>query len=271
MHGFVASGSVTATGMKVNVQSEGGLVIRYTGGDETDAWGITATAGMDDTPLTPASTDMTMLKWATGEAGSSKSYHMNESTYKSVTDEVYTGENKEFTANPYVVMKEFAIRSSNPSKECQGLYVKDVTVSAKYTLNTALRVGIKYTIPSATSGTSATTGQFIMAPVVVTSKDANATKTEPTYSYKFVNVTNKTPGPNTIGDEEDVTAVKVTKSTTQIVADGTAVTSSESKAILVQIFIWFEGQDKHLYSDNILGQETMDISVIFTSDTIENA
>ena len=265
---FVASGSVTATGMSVNVQSEGGLVIRYTGGDQSDAWGVIATAGMDTPPLPPTSTDAKMLKWATGEAKSSAAYDMNESSYKSVTELVYPTATGVFTENPYVVMKEFEIRSSNPSQECDGLYVKQVDVSASFTLNTALRVGIKYTIPSS-SGGDPTTGQFIMAPVIVTASDGS--KTTPTYAYQFVNVTNNENGTSTIGNKENVTAVTVEKANTQIVADSAKVSSDLNKAVKVQIFIWFEGQDEHLYSDNILGQENMDISVIFSSNTIENA
>ena len=54
---FVASGTVTATGMKVQAQSEAGLVIRY----GTGSWGTSATAGMDaegveSAKLKPAST-----------------------------------------------------------------------------------------------------------------------------------------------------------------------------------------------------------------------
>lgn len=254
---FVQSGSVTAKGMKVNVQSEGGLVIRYAGGESTDAWGVSATANMSDyKTLVPTSTNMKMETWTTGDALSATNYAMDADTYKSVDDLVYDQGN--FKDNQYVAMKKFQIRSSNPSAECKGLYVESVTVSATYTLSTALRVGIKYTVPGDNGNT---TGSFIMAPVTVAGDGAT---TVPTYTYKFIPVTD-----GVLGTPENVTAVTVEKANTTIVADGATVSSSADNAVSVDIYIWFEGQDEHLYSDNILGTDNLDISVVFTSDSIK--
>ena len=96
---FVASGTVKAEGMEVNVQSEGGLIIRYTGSG--DGWGVVASAKQEGNPinLEPAST-ADMLTWSTATAASPGSHEMNESTIKPVT---VAADAKNITNNKYVV------------------------------------------------------------------------------------------------------------------------------------------------------------------------
>lgn len=257
---FVQAGSVTAEGMQVNLTSEGGLVIRYVGAG--DAWGVTATANMTEAPdLLPTSTkDMT--QWTYAKAASSTKYYMDENTYKVVTSDVI-GENGVIDGNPYVVKKGFQIRSSNPSIIAKGLSVSSVTVTrndagaATQDLSNSLKVGLKWTY--ATEGGETHTGYLIMSPLSVGQGQG-------TTSYQFI-----TPG-DPIGDTEFVTpgaaetvGMKAAGTDAILLADTVNVSSDTAHPVNVDVYIWYEGQDAHLYSDNINAAEGLSVSLEFTS------
>ena len=259
---FVASGSVTATGMQVNLVSEGGIVIRY--GGEGDAWGLTATANMQKKDLLPTSTsDMTV--WTYAKAQYATSHEMNEATYQNVTDIVVpaSGFNEN---NPYVVMKEFHIRSSNETIAANGLSVKSVTVTkgdgndATQDISNSLKVGLRWTY-APTSG-QAQSGNLIMSPLSV--GDGQGTS-----SYIFV-----APGDPILDDEDNPTGyvelganttvnMKTAGSDATILENTVPIGSDAGHPVKIQVFIWYEGQDEHLYSDNVHAAEDLKVTIEF--------
>lgn len=261
---FVASGSVTAKGMKVQAQAEGGLAIRYGTGD----WGITATAGMPEAKtLLPASTK-NMTAWSYAKASSAKEYNADTTTRTNITSNVLGEDGKTYNAdNPYVVMKEFQIRSTADSPKALGLFVSNVTVTsgsnnadANRSLSTALRVGVRYE-PDSTVGNAKS---YIYGPVKI--GDKTDAKNIPTNSYSwYQDNTDSTGTPVTLdefGTKND------TKS--QLVAQDTAIAFENSKCVKVQVFIWFEGEDRNLYSENF-SAEDLNVTVEFSSYGFQTA
>ena len=261
---FVASGSVTAKGMKVQAQAEGGLAIRYGTGD----WGITATAGMTEAKtLLPASTK-NMTAWSYAKASSAKEYNADATTRKDITTDVLGTDKKTYNENnQYVVMKEFQIRSTADSPKALGLFVSDVTVTsgssnaeANRSLSTALRVGVRYE-PESTVGSAKS---YIYGPVKI--GDKTDAKNIPTSTYTWYQDNTDTDGtPVTLdefGTKDD------TKS--QLVAQNTAIAFENSKCVNVQVFIWFEGEDKNLYSENF-SAEDLNVTVEFSSYGFQTA
>ena len=261
---FVASGSVTAKGMKVQAQAEGGLAIRYGTGD----WGITATAGMPEAKtLLPASTK-NMTAWSYAKASSAKEYNADTTTRTNVTSSVLGEDGKTYNAdNPYVVMKEFQIRSTADSPKALGLFVSNVTVTlgngtteARESLSTALRVGVRYE-PDSTVGNAKS---YIYGPVKI--GDKTDAKNIPTSSYTwYQDSTDPTGTPVTLdefGTKDD--------NKSQLVAQNTAIAFENSKCVKVQVFIWFEGEDKNLYSENF-SAEDLNVTVEFSSYGFQTA
>lgn len=257
---FVASGSVTAKDMKVNVQSSGGLVISYAGAD--DAWGVTASGKMTDSKaLTPVSTS-DMTDWSTAQAKVANNYEFDKTTIKNVTTDVLP--NGTYGDNTYAVMRAFKIRSAAPGQLCKGLYVEKIEVTGgKNTLDTSLRVGFRYKY-APSGGEYGTTNSFITGPVTVTSAGGESEQNGPTTTYKFYSASTTTDG-----DAKDVT-LTATGKTARIVPAETEVTNGTDKPVYVEIFIWFEGQDHNLFSDNVKAIDNMDITVTFTSDSMAN-
>ena len=256
---FVASGSVTAKDMKVNVQSSGGLVISYAGAD--DAWGVTASGKMNASKaLTPVSTaDMT--DWSTAQARVANNYEFDKDTIKNVTDVVFTN-NKYDDNNTYAVMRAFKIRSAAPGQLCKGLYVEKIDVTGSdNTLDTSLRVGFRYKYATG-NGNYGETSSFITGPVTVTSAGGQSEQNAPTASYKFYSTSTTDEA-----EAKDVT-LTATGKTARIVPAETEVTNGTDKPVYVEIFIWFEGQDRNLFSDNVKAIDNMDITVTFTSDSM---
>lgn len=262
---FVQAGSVTAEGMQVNLTSEGGLVIRYVGAG--DAWGVTATASMTGAQnLLPTSTkDMT--QWTYAKAASSTAFNMDETSYKVVTGDV-TGDTGFKDNNGYVVMKEFQIRSSNPSIAANGLTVKAVTVTktddgdAAQDLSNSLKVGLRWNYTPKTG--SEKTGYLIMSPLSVG-------KGQGTTTYTFV-----APG-DAIGDTgfvkpgtSETVTMKTAGTDATLLDNSVAVSSDTSNPVNVQVYIWYEGQDSHLYSDNVNAAEGLKVSLEFTSEFASN-
>lgn len=258
---FVASGSVTAKDMKVNVQSSGGLVISRAG--DQDAWGVTASGEMDAyTALTPVSTS-DMTDWSTAQAKFANSYEFDKTTIKNVKNDVLPSGT--YSDNTYAVMRAFKIRSAAPGQLCQGLYVDKIEVTGgKNTLDTSLRVGFRYRYASGT-GEYGEFSSFITGPVTVSSDAGQSAENKPTATYKFysTSTTDET-------EAKDVT-LTATGKTARIVPAETEVTNGTDKPVYVEIFIWFEGQDHNLFSDNVKAIDKMDITVTFASDSMAEA
>ncbi len=256
---FVASGSVTAKDMKVNVQSSGGLVISYAGAD--DAWGVTASGKMTDSKaLTPVSTS-DMTDWSTAQAKVANNYEFDKTTIKNVKNDVLPSGTYSDNNN-YAVMRAFKIRSAAPGQLCKGLYVEKIEVTGSdNTLDTSLRVGFRYKYATG-NGNYGETSSFITGPVTVTSDAGQSAENKPTATYKFYSTSTTDEA-----EAKDVT-LTATGKTARIVPAETEVTNGTDKPVYVEIFIWFEGQDHNLFSDNVKAIDNMDITVTFTSDSM---
>ena len=256
---FVASGSVTAKDMKVNVQSSGGLVISYAGAD--DAWGVTASGKMTDSKaLTPVSTS-DMTDWSTAQAKVANNYEFDKTTIKNVKNDVLPSGTYSDNNN-YAVMRAFKIRSAAPGQLCKGLYVEKIEVTGSdNTLDTSLRVGFRYKYATG-NGNYGETSSFITGPVTVTSDAGQSAENKPTATYKFYSTSTTDEA-----EAKDVT-LTATGKTARIVPAETEVTNGTDKPVYVEIFIWFEGQDHNLFSDNVKAIDNLDITVTFTSDSM---
>ena len=242
---FVASGTVTAEGMKVKAQSEGGLAISYGGG----AWGTTAAADLTTSKVLYPISSADLSKWYHATAKMVNNYEADTSTRADFTDKVFATNGDFITSNSYVVMKEFQIESTSSDKPSKGLYVSDVSVTnASKTMSTALRVGVYY---KPTDGTATFN---IFGPVHLTGANGNTEFNDPSNNY-------------TVFNDKGASAGSVTLATAN--AEGATLIDanteiSATNAITVRIFIWFEGEDHNLFSANF-NAEDLDVSVSFTS------
>lgn len=250
---FVASGSVEAYGMKVTAQSEGGLAISYGG----EAWGTSATAGMDTAQrLYPASTS-NLTEWSHATAKNAGNYAAETSTRENITTQIEDATGFK-NGNGYVVMKEFLIRSTakEDANLSKGLYVEEVNVTvndaaAAMTMSTALRVGVRY-VDAQNSGNN---HAYIYGPVTVASNGDTANSA--TNNYKvFTSATDD--------NGKTVTLSTVGRESSPILPEDVVIPQDQSKAYKVQIYIWFEGEDHNLYSDNF-NVEDLSVSVKFHS------
>ena len=244
---FVASGTVKAEGMKVQAKSEGGLAIRWAGTD-SELWGTTASAKMNPAKaLLPAST-ANLAKWTYAKALNADKSDADTNTYKDITNEVFKGTSGAFGDNDYVVMQPFQIRSTAGDKLAKGLYVSDVKVTrganTAKDLDLSIRVGVRM------DSENGFVGNYIYAPLNATS------------SYDWVEV--KQGGAT---EKKAVTLAAVGTSTdtnSQLLAKDQTVPAVEGNAVKVQVFIWYEGEDAKLYSDNYVAND-LDVTVSFAS------
>ena len=247
---FVASGTVTATDMKVQAQSEGGLAIRWTG-EASQLWGTTASAKMtNDTAskLLPTST-YDLKHWSHAKAAKAASSTAEAGTYSDVSKAVLGEQLTGYIANSYVLMQPFEVRSTAIDHPAKGLFVSDVTVTtASNDLDAALRVGVRLTPKTA----DATEVFFIYAPV-----------SGATTSYSWTNGT----------DTQAVTLSDVgtkTNNKSTLVASTAEIPFAEGDAVDVEIYVWYEGEDAKLYSDNY-AVNTLNVSVQFSSYDFKTA
>lgn len=243
---FVASGSVKAEGMKVQAKAEGGLAIRWAG-VASELWATTASAKMTDAQaLLPAST-ASLAKWTYAQAKQANSSEAASATYKDVTGEVFAGDSGTFAKNDYVVMQPFEIRSTAADKLAKGLYVSNVTVTrgnnTSKDLDMAIRVGVRLVTDTGFSG------NYIYAPLPDASTDY--TWKDPTQSNAETTVKL-----SQVGTASDTNSLLVDKAQT--------VPFGEGQAVKVEVFIWYEGEDAKLYSDNFVTND-LSISVEFSS------
>lgn len=242
---FVGSGSVTAEGMYVQAQSEGGLAIRWTG-QASQLWGTSASANMTSAAaasLRPTST-YDLRNWSHATASAAANSAAKTGTYTDIT-KVVLGEQKNTYQkdNGYVLMQPFEIRSTSEDRPAKGLYVSGVTVTtASHDLDKALRVGVRLT----PKGENPTEVAYIYAPV-----------SEATTTYNWTNGTDTHAVPlEAVGTE--------TNGKSKILADTVEIPKTEGDAIDVEIYVWYEGEDAKLYSDNYV-KSALHISVEFSS------
>lgn len=249
---FVASGTVTAEGMKVQARAEGGLAIRWAG-EASELWATTASAKMTDAKaLLPAST-ADLARWTYAKALKADASNADTSTYENVTGKVFAGNAGAYTDNEYVVMQQFEIRSTAKDKLAKGLYVSGVTVTrgdnTDKDLDLAIRVGVRLVTEDGYSG------NYIYAPL--TGASTNYTWKDATQSNKETGVTLATVG-------------TATDSNSQLVNKAETVPFGAGQAVKVEVFIWYEGEDAKLYSDNFITND-LSISVDFSSYDFQTA
>lgn len=244
---FVASGTVKAEGMKVQAQSEGGLAIRWAGSD-SELWGTTASAKMSTaSKLLPTST-YNLKQWTYAKAKEAKNKTADPSTWDDVTEDILgTGKTSAtfVEGNKYVVMHEFEIRSTSEAEPAKGLYVSGVkaTGSPAKDIDKSLRVGVRLL-------TSDGNGPFfIYGPV-----------TGATGSYTWTDGTNKT----TTQPVTLATAGTKDDTNSQLLANTVELPGLDDTPTKVEIYIWYEGEDAQLYSDNYAAN-ALDVSVEFSS------
>lgn len=249
---FVASGTVKAEGMKVQAKSEGGLAIRWAGTD-SELWGTTASAKMNPAKaLLPAST-ANLAKWTYAKALNADKSDADTNTYKDITNEVFKGTSGAFGDNDYVVMQPFQIRSTAGDKLAKGLYVSDVKVTrganTAKDLDLSIRVGVRM------ESEDGFVGNFIYAPI-------SGGSTSYTWHACAAGDTDTPVTLATAGTSTDTNSQLLTKDHT--------VPAVEGQAVKVQVFIWYEGEDAKLYSDNYVAND-LDVTVSFASYGFEGA
>ena len=242
---FVASGTVKAEGMKVQAKSEGGLAIRWAG-ETSELWGTTASAKMDTKALLPAST-ATLAKWTYAKALNADKSNADTSTYKDITTDVFKGTNGAFGDNDYVVMQPFEIRSTAKDKLAKGLYVSGVNVTRGENkdkdLDLSIRVGVRM------ESETGFVGNFVYAPI-------SGGSTNYTWHAVAAGDTDTAVTLATVGTSADENS--------QLLAKDQTVSAVEGEAVKVQVFIWYEGEDTKLYSDNYVAND-LDVTVSFAS------
>ena len=245
---FVASGTVTAQGMKVQARAEGGLAIRWAG-ETSELWATSASAKMETAQkLLPAST-ADLAKWTYAKALDASKSDADTKSYADVTKVVYGGESGAFKTNDYVVMQPFEVRSTSESKLAKGLYVSGVTVDRAQhkDLDPALRVGVRMV-----SASGDVTAKYIYAPI-----DGHSDS----YSWKDAsngnNATDVALEP--IGDG--------TNGKSQLASSTTPIPFDKGQAVKVQVFIWYEGEDATLFSNNYAAND-LNVTVAFTSNEL---
>ena len=272
---FVASGTVTATGMKVTAQADAGLAIRY-GSD--GLWGTTASAGMENGAakvLYPAST-ADVKTWYHATAEIENNFKAVADTRTDITKSVL-GEtkNRYVEGNQYVVMKTFEIRSTSPDQLSAGLYVTDVTatIAKQHAMNTALRVAVEYVDASNNS-----TVKFF-GPV---SYSGNNNQPSDNYNvYKYVPAVDATGSTQAAPAKEEIVGtvslatpnVKIQSEAKNAIIIGEGVKIPYSKGegenataggLFVNIYIWFEGEDHNLTSTQFVADD-VSVSVSFSN------
>lgn len=238
---FVASGTVTAKGMAVQAQAQGGILIKeYNNNSMT--FGTIANIGMEaGAELYPTSTS-DLATWY-----HALSTNADKSKYTEAGSEVYVGD--DYTTlvagvlDDYRLVKRFAIRSAtSESISNAALAIKDVTVTggtAAQNFNKALRVGVKVT----NGGDSAADPAFyVYAPVCATDFTLAAGYTD---GSGLVEKVKPAAGDN-------------------LVLNGNVIPANDSD-LIVDVYIWFEGEDPECKTTNVYGitMDTLSVSVTF--------
>ena len=246
---------VTATGMIVKAQAEGGIVISNSA---KTSWTATSTAQVTSATLFPTS----HAKSSTGTWYHNKSDNANDakagqptasyealSTALSSTTEGVGYVEKSSPANSqwdagidaaYYLMNNFFIKSSGDVLTATTLYINEVTVASSDTLlaiDAALRVLI-----------IVDDKPYLYAPVSITSAT-------PTLNYRVANQTDTVALAGTVKN----TATEVT-----------TIGNTDADAISIQIYVFFEGEDANCKSTNISGITTdeLTVSVKFGTTTV---
>ena len=239
---FVQSNQVTAEGMTVQAQAEGGIEIANA---DKGAWASTAQAKITDTTkLYPTSTSNT-TNWYHAQAAAADAKTAINNTYKTLslndTGAGNGGSSDEFNGKQFFLVNSFFIRST-AGTSAKDLSIDKVSVTSDKAdtanLDKSLRVAVK-----------AGGNTYIYAP--------NGGDT--TY--------NVWDGSSTTGPNTRVTALS--GSDKQATAVNTITTEGNTE---VKIYVWYEGEDAQHFSNNLATSvDSLSVTVEFSATTGESA
>jgi hypothetical protein len=253
---------VTATGMMVKAQAEGGIVISNS---QKTAWAAEATAQVTTASLFPTSyTNVGSEAGAwyhnkSDDADNAKS-NQDAATYDTLTTALsaisegvgYVDANgtegyQVGADSAYYLLNNFTIKSSGDAVTGGKLYINDVTVTSSSSLlpiDCALRVAV------VVGGTT-----YIFAPVTATYGDPAQNYT-PTYIYHVK------------GSSSNTSALYGT-SAKNVETSITTIPNTDA-GVPVQVYCYFEGEDANCKSTNISGisVDTITVNVKFGTTTI---
>lgn len=255
---FASNSKVQATGMIVQAATEGGIEIAYTDSVATTGSYATsaATGATSATALAPIST-ANAKTWSHASAMRAGASAAKVDTYETLTltekttDQAFskTGSvtDQGVTTNYYLV-SNFNIRSTSATALAKGLTVDNVSVAGNSTgkkMDEALRVAIVLGEKT-----------LIYDPVA---NDVTGYKiyTGHTGSGDSATATGET---NVTITEKDTATLLATTADTTIPAKG----ESANGGVDVKIYVYFEGEDAELYSDNFV-TEALTVTVNFSA------
>lgn len=243
---FVASGTVKAEDMKVQAQSESGILIKELGNDSM-SFGTVATITEAAKKLYPASTNDLSI-WYHANSGNAdatkyKPGETNPTTYAASDYKLCNAQNADQTAiaddlknnntnlKDYRLVKQFAIRSATSTAMADSaLAITKVEVTGgvnSQSFNKAIRVGVKVTAGGATDSKF-----YVYAPL-----NSGAFTLAAGYLGSSTGITEKNAAS---ADKSDI----LTLSGNNIPANDTG--------LVVSIFIWYEGEDSECKTANLL-------------------
>ena len=229
---FASNNKVTATTTKVQAQAEDGLEIAYSSTGEVisanGSFSTAASAEGDAVHLLPAST-VNATNWFHASAVNSTASAANDQTMVAISPDAVTGMVGD---NQYFLLNKFTIRTasggSNKDVKISKVVVTSGTVSAD-ALDNSLRVVV-------TNGTNT----FFFKPTLTAGDDTNPGNQQVSAVTVNEGVTS-------------VTREKVVLYPTQpdVASQQTILSDIDHDGANVSIYVYYEGEDGTLYSNNI--------------------
>lgn len=232
---FVQSNKVTAEGMKVQAQAEGGLEISNA---DKQTWASTAAAKITDTTkLYPTSTKDTTT-WYHAQAENASAKTAANSSYKELSLDP-TGKGNggdEFQDKQFYLVNEFYIRAT-AGTSAKDLVIDNVKVTVDGNTTTNLDKSLRIAVKAGSN-------TYVYAP----STD--------NLTYNVWNGTSL--GTQVVANKGDA---PVTTGVSKIDSDGSTK---------VQIYVWYEGEDAQHFSNNLASVvDKLSVTVEFSATTGE--
>lgn len=253
---FAVNNTVTAENLQVNAAVEGGIEIAHALKTEANVDHQTVTSSaLAIATLYPTSTSDAET-WYHASAELASKFDAKVDTYTTAAvkaDNATTagiGYQKKIEAtsdHAIFLIDTFNIRSTAEEALAEGLWVKEIEVTSGPAVNNtsmsaAMRVGIKLADPAVA------TGMAIYAPLRTSG-----------LTYNVYNGSTTDTAITALKADEEALITKT--ETTQVPAkDGT-----NNGGFDVEVYVWFEGEDAALFSDNFNSEDIV-ISVSFRSD-----
>ena len=241
---FAGNNTVEAKGMSVKAQAESGILIKSLDNSKS-TFSTTATAGMESAPeaLFPTST-IDLSKWvhATSESKESEQSKQDAGKYTTLEDNAL---------GDYVLKRQFAIRAASQSQAISGVQLAITKVEAKAAtsnspnLDKAVRVGVKVSAGGADGSKF-----YIYAP-----------------QNGGFELTAKYATPES-GTAPTMTQPAAPSGTADVMTLANDTIPANDSQLIVDIYIWFEGEDPNCKSANITSADLDQINVSVTFQSI---